>query len=124
MNELLVSKLNNINNSKYIYRNNESEHEIIIFEIKIIQFNKNNNKLRLITKSRNGELISYNNKIKYNNINKIIINAININNNKIININCFIDQYNNKSIFSNDYINTKIYNKNNFLIVKYELINI
>ena len=35
-----------------------------------------------------------------------------------------IDHSKNKIIFMNDIIKIKIYNKNNFLIIKYKLINI
>jgi len=124
MNELLVCNLNSLNNSKYIYRINKSENEFIIFEITLTQFNKENNKLRLIKKSRNGKLLSYQNEIKYNMINTININCININNiDKNINIECPIDQNSDKTLFSNNLINIKFYNKNNFLIIKYKLID-
>jgi len=121
MNELLVYNLNNLNNCKYIYRRNKYETEFIIFEI---LFNQND-KIKIIKKSRFGKLISYSNKIKYNLINKININCININNiNKSINMEYYIDHNSDKTEYSNDVINIKIYNKKDYLIIKYNLLNI
>jgi hypothetical protein len=125
MNELLVHNLNSLNNSKYIYRINKCDTEFIIFDILLNQTNKISNRLKIIKKSRYGKVISYSNEIKYNMINKININCINVNNlKKIINVDCLINQSKNKTIFMNDLIKIKIYNKNNFLIIEYKLIDI
>ena len=125
MNELLVCNLNSLNNSIYTYRINEHKNEFLIFDIVLNHFDKIDNKIRLLKKSRNGKLISYQNEIKYKMINKININCININNiNKSINMEYYIDHNSDKTEYSNDVINIKIYNKKDYLIIKYNLLNI
>jgi len=119
------SKLYENNNSKYIYRINESEDEIYIFELIFKKFNQKNIKLRLIKNARNGKLLSLHNKINYEDIKKISITAIDINNPvNEINIECKLNQSNKYTLVLNNNIYIEFYESNGFLEANYNIITI
>lgn len=119
------SELYEYNNSKYIYRINESEDEIFIFELIFKKFNQKNTKLRLIKNSRTGKLLSIHNKINYKDIKKVLITAIDINNpvNEII-IECKLNQSNKNTLVLNNNIYIEFYENNGFLEANYNIITI
>ena len=111
-----MTELYEKNNSKYIYRTNEFENENFIFELTFKKFSLKNTKLRIMKNSRNGKLLSIHNKINYDDIKKISISAIDINNPITeINIKCKLNQLNKYTIFLNNKIYIEFYKKKNFL---------
>ena len=87
---------NTENISKYTYRINEEESEMFIFELVLKKFNQTKNlKLRRVKNSRTGKLIGIEDNIKYDDIKKIMVSAIDINNpNKDINVECTLNHSN------------------------------
>jgi len=119
------SELYENNNSKYIYGINELEDEIYIFELIFKKFHQKNIKLRLIKNSRNGKLLSLQNKINYEDIKKILITAIDINNPiNEINIECKLNQSNKYTLVLNNNIYIEFYENNGFLEANYNIISI
>jgi len=119
------SELYENNDSKYIYRINESEDEIFIFELIFKKFNQKNTKLRLIKNSRNGKLLSLHNKINYEDIKKILITAIDINNPvNEINVECKLNQSNKYTLVLNNNIYIEFFENNGFLEANYNIITI
>lgn len=116
---------NIIDNSKYTYRINETDDNIFIFELTFKKNNQKSNKLRIIKHSRNGKLISVNNNINYDEIKKINITAIDVNNPvKEITVECSINQANKYSLVIDHNIFIEFYNNNGQLEANYNLINI
>jgi hypothetical protein len=123
MTEIYQENLSNI--SKYNYRINENETEMFIFEITLKKFNHKNQKLRIIKDCRIGQLITINNQINYEDIKKISITAIDINNpSKEIIVECLLNQINKHTLFINNDLFIEFYEKNGFLESNYNLINI
>jgi len=117
------------NISKYIYRINEEESDMFIFELVLKKFNNNKNnkslKLRRVENSRNGKLIGINDNIKYNDIKKIVISAIDINNpDEDINIECILNHSGKNTLVLNDKIFIEFYESNGILQSNYNIINI
>ena len=120
-----MTELYKKNNSKYIYHTDELEDENFIFELTFKKFNLKNTKLRIIKNSRNGKLLSIHNKINYDDIKKISINAIDINNPVTeISIKCKLNQLNKHTVYLNNKIYIEFYKNNNFLESNYKIINI
>jgi hypothetical protein len=120
-----MTELYNKDSSKYIYRINESEDEIYIFELLFKKFNQKTKKLRLIKNSKSGKLLSSYNKINYCNIKRIFITAIDINNPvNEINIECKLNQNNKHTLILNNNIYIDFYENNGFLESNYNIINI
>ena len=112
------------NDSKYTYSINELDNQMFVFEIILQKFNQKNKIIRKIKKNTSGKLITINEKIDYSNINKIIINAININNptTEII-VDIKLDQLNKYSTFINKNIYLEFFSTSDLLECNYNIIN-
>ena len=119
-----MTEVYNSHNSKYTYSINESETQIYIFEL-ILHKNDNQNKIiRKIKKNNKGNIISTTDNIIYNDINKIKLTAININNpiQELI-IDIEIDHENQYISFINSSIYIEIYSKSNYIECNYKFID-
>jgi len=114
------------NISKYIYRINEEENEMFIFELLFKKNNQNKNlKLRRSKNSRTGKLIDLEDNIKYDEIKKILVSAIDVNNpNKDINIECTLNHSNKHTLILKRTIFIDFFNSNGVLESNYNIINI
>ncbi len=117
---------NTENISKYTYRINEEESEMFIFELVLKKFNQTKNlKLRRVKNSRTGKLIGIEDNIKYDDIKKIIVSAIDINNpNKDINVECTLNHSNKHTLILKNNIFIEFYELNGNLESNYNIINI
>ena len=117
---------NTENISKYTYRINEEESEMFIFELVLKKFNQTKNlKLRRVKNSRTGKLIGIEDNIKYDDIKKIMISAIDINNpNKDINVECTLNHSNKHTLILKNNIFIEFYELNGNLESNYNIINI
>lgn len=123
MTEIYQENISNI--SKYNYRINENETEMFIFEVILKKFNHRNQKLRIIKDCRIGQLLTVINNINYNDIKKVLITAIDINNpNKEIIVECILNQSNKHTLFFNNDLFIEFYEKNGLLESNYNIINI
>lgn len=111
----------NQENSKYIYKTNDSDNQTFIFEL-ILRDKLNNIKIiRRMKKNNQGNILSSDDNILYNSIDKYKLTVININNpEKPI----IIKENINHSITTNTYINNDIYleinqNNNKFMDINY-----
>jgi hypothetical protein len=109
--------------SKYTYRINEEENEMFLFELVLKKFNQNKNlKLRRIKNSRVGKLISTEDNIIYNDIKKIIVSAIDINNpNKDINAKCILNHSNKHTLILKNNLFIDFFDSNGFLESNYNI---
>lgn len=116
----------NENISKYTYRINEEENEMFIFEIILKKFNQNKNlKIRRVINSREGKLINFEDNIKYDDIKKISISAVDINNPNVdINAECVLNHSNKHTLILKKNIFIDFYQSNEQLESKYTIINI
>ena len=112
--------------SKYTYRINEEENEMFLFELILKKFTQNKNlKLRRTKNSRTGKLIGLEDNIKYNDIKKIIVSAIDINNpNKDINAECILNHSNKHTLILKNNIFIEFFDSNGLLESNYNIINI
>lgn len=103
-----------LENSKYTYKSNENGSQIFIFEIIFRELSGEINTLRKIKKGNQGNLISSNDTILYEKINKIKISVLDTNNiNNQINAKIDLDH----SATYTTYITNEIYlelNKNSY----------
>jgi hypothetical protein len=112
-------------NSKYILKNNEQDTKLFIFEIILKSNNGKTTTIRRIKKDSQGNLLSYEDSIDYNNIGTIKINILNYNNLKNeISVKIILD---NDSTYTT-YLNNQIYlefnkNSNGYLECNYNVIN-
>jgi len=114
------------NISKYTYRINEEENEMFLFELILKKFSQTKNlKLRRTKNSRNGKLIGLEDNIKYEDIKKIIVSAIDINNpNKDINAECTLNHSNKHTLILQNNIFIEFFESNGLLESNYNIINI
>ena len=99
--------------SKYIYQNTEQINQIFFFDVTIKQDDNNITNIRKIKNSNNGILISQADKINYNKIFHINIEAINSSNlNKTISVNIILNNNTNHTIYKSDDIYLE-FHKNN-----------
>jgi hypothetical protein len=112
--------------SKYIYRINEEDNEMFLFELVLKKFNESKNViLRRTKKSRIGKLIDINDNIMYDDIKKITVSAIDINNpNKDINVKCILNHPNKHTLILKNNIFIDFFYSNGFLESNYNLNNI
>lgn len=111
--------------SKYNYRINENESEMFIFEVVLKKFNHKNQKIRIIKDCRIGQLLTLENDINYNDIKKIYITAIDINNpSKEIKVECILNQSNKHTLIFDNNLFIEFYEKNGFLESNYNIIDI
>lgn len=123
MTEIYQENLSSI--SKYNYRINENESEMFIFEVVLKKFSHKNQKIRIIKDCRIGQLLTIDNDIDYDDIKKINITAIDINNpSKEIKVECILNQTNKHTLFFNNNLFIEFYEKNGFLESNYNIINI
>jgi hypothetical protein len=123
MTEIYQENISNI--SKYNYRINENETEMFIFEVVLKKFTHKNQKLRIIKDCRIGQLLTIDNNINYNDIKKIMITAIDINNpHKEIMVECLLNQTNKHTLFFNNDLFIEFYEKDGLLESNYNIINI
>jgi hypothetical protein len=114
------------NISKYTYRINEKENEMFLFELVLKRFNQSKNlKLRRIKNSRTGKLIELEDNIKYDDIQKIIVSAIDINNpDNDINVECILNHSNKHTLILQNNIFIEFFDSNGMLESNYNIINI
>lgn len=114
------------NISKYTYRINEEESDMILFELVLKKFNQNKNlKLRRMINSHNGKLIESKDNIKYDNIKEITISIIYVNNtDKVVNMDCILNQSNKNTLILKNNIFIEFFNSNGILESNYNIINI
>jgi len=111
-------------NNKYNYIKNEFDNQTFVFEISLRKFCKKQKIIRKIIKSHTGKLLSYDENIKYDDIDKICLSMININNPiKEINIKIKLDQNKKYLIYNNSNINLEFYCNSDFLECNYNIIN-
>jgi hypothetical protein len=111
--------------SKYTYRINECESEIIVIELIIKRTNDKISKIRKIINSRSGKLLTSEDNIDYTDIKKIMISLIDINNpNKEINIIYNFNNANKQNIIFDNNIFIELFNKDNLLESNYNIMNI
>jgi len=110
-------------NSKYTYKNNEQGSQIFIFELVLTNDKNETSTIRRIKKGNQGNLISSDDSIKYNKIDKIKISVLDSNNlNNQIQAKIVLD----RTTTYTTYITNEIYiefNKNNsgFLECNYNI---
>lgn len=113
-----------LKNSKYIYKVNENEEEMFVFEIVLKKFVEKNEIIRKIKKTRNGKLLKFDENIKYEDINKILLNIINVNDpTKEINVCIKLDHLNKYSTFINNNIYLEFFKNLNLLECNYRILN-
>jgi hypothetical protein len=114
------------NISKYTYRINEEETEMFLFELVLKRFNQNKTlKLRRTKNSRTGKLIGHEDNIKYDEIKKIIVSAIDVNNpNKDINAECILNHENKHTLILKNNIFIEFFDSNGILESNYNIIDI
>jgi len=116
---------NYFQNSKYIYRNIESENDMFIFELIFKKVNQKNQKIRKLHTTRSGALLTSHDNISYADVKKILISIIDINNpNKEISVECILDQNNKHTLTLNNHVYIEFFEINGLLESKYNLINI
>ena len=109
---------------KYTYKLNELDNQVFVFELVFKKFNKKNKIVRKIEKNKKGNIISSSDNIIYNEIDKITLTAIDINNPTrefIIDIN--LDHSNKYSTCINSNIYIEIFSKLQYLECNYNFIN-
>ena len=112
-------------NSKYILKNNEQDAKLFIFEIILKSNNGKTTTIRRMKKDSQGNLLSSEDSIDYDNIGTIKINILNYNNLKNeISVKIILD---NDSTYTT-YLNNQIYlefnkNSNGYLECNYNVIN-
>ena len=121
-----MTEIYNQNLFKYTYSIIEQENEMFIFELVLTKFNKSKQiTFRCTKNSRSGKLVSFENKIHYDEIKKICISAIDLNNPLLdINVNCLLNQHNKYTIILKNNIFIEFYEFNGFLESNYNIINI
>lgn len=118
-----VLKKKSIDLSKYIYSSSKPQPSPFIFEISFIQLNSQKITLRQIKKSLHGMLVSSENAINYEDINKCNITVIpidNIDDHKTIEF--MISHNKSSTIFINDNIFIEAKKNNDLLELYYKII--
>ena len=117
-------ELNDIYQSKYTYKLTETDNQIYVFEILLKKFNQKNKIIRKIKKTKQGTLISLDENIKFNEIKKINLTAIDINYpTNEINANVQLDQNREFSTFINNNIFLELTCKSGFLECNYRILD-
>jgi predicted ATPase with chaperone activity len=109
--------------SKYIYKMNEMNNLVYIFEIILKKNNQKTKTIRKIKKNKEGNLISLNENIKFNEIKKFNLTAIDINypTNEII-VNLSLDHHNDYSTYIDDRIYLEFISKSDILECNYNIL--
>ena len=118
-----MTEIYNNSQSKYTYTLNQNNNQIFVFEIILKKHDNKDITIRKIKKKTKGNIISLNNNIIYDDIDKISLTAIDINNSiqeLIIDIN--IDHTKKYSTFINSSIYIEIFSKSNYLKCNYEFL--
>lgn len=107
---------NNVDYSKYVYKNNKIDTNTYIFELLLNDEEYNSKIIRCIKKCNQGKIITSDDNILYNNINNYKLSIIDANypTESIV-----ISEYINHNLLSNIYFDSKVYlevNKKNELL--------
>lgn len=109
--------------SKYTYNINESESQIYIFELILYKNNKKMKTIRKIITDKKGNIITSDDSIMYNNVNKITLNALDINNPTYeLSIDIYIDHEKQYLTFINSSIYVEIFSELDYLRFNYNII--
>lgn len=113
-----------LNKNNYsTYKLNKNDSQLYIFELILNRFNNKSKTFKKIKKSFSGQLLYIDDNINYNDIKKINLSVIDINDpTEIININCNLNHFNNCTEIFNDQIHVKFSKINNNLECTYDLI--
>ena len=109
--------------SKYIYTNNEHDSQTFIFELILKNKMNQNHTIRKIMKSNQGCLISYEDDIKYDIMQRYKLTVIDVNNmNEIIIIKDIIDHSLSTNTFMDEKIYLEITQTNKLLNINYNIL--
>jgi hypothetical protein len=109
--------------SKYIYKNNELDSQTFIFELILKNKMNQNQTIRKIMKSNQGCLISYEDDIKYDTMQRYKLTVIDVNNmNEIIIIKDIIDHSLSTNTFMDEKIYLEITHTNKLLNINYNIL--
>jgi hypothetical protein len=109
--------------SKYIYKNNELDSQTFIFELILKNKMNQNQTIRKIMKSNQGCLISYEDDIKYDIMQRYKLTVIDVNNmNEIIIIKDIIDHSLSTNTFMDEKIYLEITHTNKLLNINYNIL--
>lgn len=109
--------------SKYIYTNNEHDSQTFIFELILKNKMNQNQTIRKIMKSNQGCLISYEDDIKYDIMQRYKLTVIDVNNmNEIIIIKDIIDHSLSTNTFMDEKIYLEITQTNKLLNINYNIL--
>ena len=109
--------------SKYIYTNNELDSQTFIFELILKNKMNQNQTIRKIMKSNQGCLISYEDDIKYDIMQRYKLTVIDVNNmNEIIIIKDIIDHSLSTNTFMDEKIYLEITQTNKLLNINYNIL--
>ena len=109
--------------SKYIYKSSEDDSQIFIFEL-ILKSKESDNKtiIRKLKKNSIDTLISYEDNIMYNDVDKFKLTIIDINNpDKPTIIKHHLNHELTINVFINDRIYIETYSSNNMMIMNYNI---
>jgi hypothetical protein len=119
--DINVSNKKKTDQSKYTYKSSEDNSQIFIFEL-ILKGNDTNTIIRKIKKNSYDTLISIDDNINYNTVEKFKLTIIDINNpNKPIILKHHINHDLSTNVFLNDIIYIETYPSNNMMIMNYNI---
>jgi len=119
-----MTELYNNSHSKYTYKLNELDNQVFVFELILKKFNKKNKIIRKIKRNKKGNVICLADNIIFENIDKISLTAIDINNpvqESIIEI--YLDHMKKYVTFIDTNIYIEIYANGEFLECNYDFLN-
>lgn len=119
-----MTELYNNSHSKYTYKLNEFDNQVFVFELILKKFNKKNKIIRKIKRNKKGAIICPADNIIYQNIDKITLTAIDINNptqESIVEI--YLDHTKKYSTFIDNNIYIEIYANGEYLECNYDFLN-
>jgi hypothetical protein len=118
-----MTEISTSHTSKYIYNINESESHIYIFELILYKNEKKIKTIRKIITDKKGPIVTLDDTIMYNNINKIILNVLDINNpSHELSIDINIDHEKQYSSFINSSIYVEIFSNLDYFHCNYNII--
>lgn len=119
----IMTELSTSHTSKYIYNINESESHIYIFELILYENDKKIKTIRKIITDKKGNMVTSDDSIMYNNINKITLNALDINNPTYeLSVDIYIDHEKQYSTFINSLMYVEIFSELNYFRFNYNII--
>jgi hypothetical protein len=119
-----MTELYNNSHSKYTYKLNELDNQVFVFELILKKFNNKNKIIRKIKRNKKGNIICLADNIMYENIDKITLTAIDINNPTQEFIGeIYLDHTKKYSTFINNNIYVEIYANGEYLECNYDFLN-